>query len=62
MFGRQRATNRRFEYTPRYYNPAKDESLKRRMRIKTRAKRRNPTSVIWFAMLLIFALYIYTHL
>ena len=62
MIGRQRVTHKRFDYTPRYYNPEKDESLKRRMRIKTRTKRRNPTTVVWFAIVLLLAFYVYTQL
>ncbi|MFQ5572140.1 MAG: hypothetical protein ACE5G0_20880 [Rhodothermales bacterium] len=54
---------RRFSYEPRYYDPSKDESLKRRMRIRSRAHRkRKPLGLVYFAVLLLFALYIYNAL
>ena len=56
----RRAQPRRFSYEPRYYKPEKDESIKRRMRVKSasRSNRRKP-NVIRIAILLVFALYIY---
>ena len=51
---------RAFSYEPRHYDPRRDESLKRRLRIKTRARRRrSPLALIYFAILLFFAIYIY---
>jgi len=60
----KRVKNRRFSYEPRFYNPEKEESLKRRMRIKTLSKtrRRNPTGLIFFALLLAMAIYAYIQL
>lgn len=56
----RKAKNRRFSYEPRFYDPKKDEDLKRRMRIKSRARRRrNPAGLLYFFALLIFAIYIY---
>lgn len=57
----RRATPRRFSYEPRYYNPDKDDNLKRRMRIQSasRSKRRNP-SIIYMITLLVVAFYLYT--
>lgn len=51
---------RRFDYEPRYYNPHKDESIKRRMRIQGRTRRKSNTGLrlIIMALLLGFALYI----
>ncbi|MDX1546848.1 MAG: hypothetical protein R3247_07670 [Rhodothermales bacterium] len=54
---------RRFDYEPRYYDPRKEESLKRRMRIKSRSRRRrSPIGLLYFAALLLFAFYIYNAL
>lgn len=52
---------RHFSYEPRFYNPKKEEDLKRRMRVKslTRPKRRNPLRIIIFMLLLAMASYIY---
>jgi hypothetical protein len=62
MPGRRKAP-RKFSYEPRYYNPKKEEDLKRRMRIQSRVrKRRNPASLIVLVVILIFALYVYSSL
>lgn len=54
------AKPRRFSYEPRYYDPTKEESLKRRMHIYKRARRRrSPLGLIYFIALLFFAIYIY---
>ena len=59
-----RAKNRRFSYEPRFYDPRKDQDLKRRMRIKSlsRRKRRNPAGILLFIILLGLALAIYFQL
>ncbi|MEM1127296.1 MAG: hypothetical protein AAGI71_11645 [Bacteroidota bacterium] len=64
FFRKKRVTNRRFDYEPRYYNPDKDESIKRRMRLKGRSRvgRRSKADILYFVGLLLFAFYIYTHL
>ena len=62
LFVPRRAKHRRFSYEPRYYDPSKEEDLKRRLRIqrRSRAKRRGRfTSLLYFAALLLFAVYIY---
>lgn len=55
---------RSFSYEPRYYDPKREENLKRRMRIKSlsRQKRRNPAGIIVFVILLSLAVYIYQSL
>lgn len=54
---------RRFQYEPRHYDPTRDESLKRRLRIKSRARRRrSPLALFYFLALLLFAVYIYNAL
>ncbi len=59
LFGR-RPRPRRFDYTPRYYDSRKDDSLKRRMRIQSRVRRRrSPIALYYLAALLLTALYIY---
>ena len=59
-----RAKHRRFSYEPRFYDPKKDEDLRRRMRIKSlsRRKRRNPAGILLFAILLAMAVFIYFQL
>jgi hypothetical protein len=56
---RPRVRQKRFDYTPRYYNPSHDDDIRRRIRIKSRSRRKNPTGIIWIAALLLMALYIY---
>ncbi|BBM69161.1 hypothetical protein [Rhodothermus marinus] len=60
----RKVTPRRFSYEPRYYNPEREERLRRRLRIERRAlsKRRNPFSLIYFIILLLMALYVYNAL
>ena len=54
---------RRFDYEPRYYDPSKDERLRRRIRIQSRARRRrSPLGLLYLAGLLLFAIYIYNAL
>lgn len=56
----KRKKPRTFGYEPRFYDPDKDEDIKRRMRVKRRRKRRrSPMSLLYFLGLLLFALYIY---
>ena len=56
----RRAQPRRFNYEPRYYNPEKDESLKRRMRIKSAAhSKRRGSNYIFLIALLVMAIYVY---
>ena len=54
-----KSTPRRFSYEPRFYNPEKDESIKRRMRVHGRARRRRSGGFVYLVALLVFALYIY---
>lgn len=59
----RKATPRRFSYEPRFYDPSKDESLKRRMRVHARARRRrSPIALFYFIALLLMAFYIYNAL
>ncbi|MDQ7041553.1 MAG: hypothetical protein Q9M35_11505 [Rhodothermus sp.] len=60
----RKVTPRRFSYEPRYYNPEREERLRRRLRIERRAlsKRRSPLSLIYFIILLLMALYVYNAL
>ena len=56
----RRAKPRRFDYEPRYYDPRRDESLKRRMRIQSKVRRRrSPIELLYLGGLLLLALYIY---
>ncbi len=60
----RRVRNRRFSYEPRYYDPEKEERLKRRIRIKSRsrARRRNPAGLIYFLVMLAMVIYVYLKL
>lgn len=57
----RRATPRKFSYQPRYYDPRKDQKLKQRIRLKSRSRRNRGkmSGLIYFAVLLAFAFYIY---
>lgn len=55
----KRARHRRFSYEPRFYNPEKEERLKRRMRIKSKVKRRSPAGIVYFLALAMLAIWIY---
>lgn len=55
----KRATYRRFTYEPRFYNPEKDEKLRKRIRVGRQTRRRGPAGVIYFALILIVVLYMY---
>ncbi len=60
---RRKVKPRVYSYEPRFYDPSRDESLKRRMRIQSRARRRrSPLALIYLAALLFFAFYIYNAL
>ncbi len=57
--GKQRRP-RQFSYEPRFYNPEKDENIKRRMRIQSHARRRrNPMSIMYFIIVLGIILYLF---
>ena len=60
MIGGKKKKPRKFDYEPRFYDPSKEEDIKRRMRIGRRSRRRNPTSLLYLLGLLIFTLYIYS--
>lgn len=52
----KRATHRKFSYEPRFYDPEKEEKLKRRIRIKSKTQRRHPAkSVFWMALVMLAA-------
>lgn len=60
LFQNRRVRPRRFDYEPRFYDPKRDESLKRRMRIQSKARRRrSPLGLLYLVALLLFAVYIY---
>ncbi|MCH8276530.1 MAG: hypothetical protein IIA50_03180 [Bacteroidetes bacterium] len=51
---------RHFSYEPRFYNPEKEDQLRRRMRIMSKVRRRrNPLGLVIFSILFIMVLYIY---
>ncbi|MDX1420143.1 MAG: hypothetical protein R3181_09260 [Rubricoccaceae bacterium] len=61
---RRRAQPRRFSYEPRFYDPKKDERLKRRMRVernRARPKTKQP-HFIAVGLGLVAALYLYLNI
>ncbi len=55
----KRPTARRFEYEPRFYDPKHDESLRQRIRISRKVRRRSsPTKALYFGVLLVIVLYL----
>ncbi len=61
----KRSKPKRFSYEPRYYDPTKEDNLRKRMRIQRKAlsKRRGRfTGLLYLAGLLLFAFYIYNAL
>lgn len=64
LFGSGRKP-RRFDYEPRFYNPEKDEKLKKRMRIKSQTRSRhsrNAPGLIYLCFLLGLVLFMYNTL
>ena len=54
------ANNRRFSYEPRFYNPERDDRIKRKIRVKRLVrKRRDPLGLIIFGILFAMVVYIY---
>lgn len=53
---------RRFHYEPRFYDPAHDERLKRRLHITSNTRRGKQPAFIAVALLLLLAFYIFTKL
>jgi len=59
----RRVRNKRFDYEPRFYNPKKDEKLKKRMRIQAfNRRRRSPMGIVYFIILCAMAVYVYQQL
>ena len=60
----RRVRPKRFDYEPRFYDPKKEEKLKKRMRVKrlSTAKRRSPAGMIYFVLLCAMAVYVYIQL
>lgn len=59
----KRAKHRRFDYEPRFYDPKRDQDIKHRMRVMSKARRRRgPARAVYIALLLILAIYLYSRL
>lgn len=58
----KRVQHRRFSYEPRFYDPQREERIKRRIQIQRRARRRSPAGLVYFALLLAVVLYFYLKL
>ncbi len=64
LFSFRRVQPRRFSYDPRFYDPSKDERLKRRMRRarpEVRRKTKQP-AFIAVGLGLLLVLYVYVHI
>lgn len=62
LIPRHRPKARRFQYEPRFYDPSRDERMKRRIRFKSKTRRGKQPAFIAVAVLLLIAFYIYTKL
>jgi hypothetical protein len=51
FFGR-RASYKRFNYEPRYYDPSKENRIRDRMRIQTRVRRGTGRSILLYVLIL----------
>ncbi|MCH8030690.1 MAG: hypothetical protein IIB09_02585 [Bacteroidetes bacterium] len=64
LFRRRGVQPRKFSYEPRFYDPTKDDRLKRRMRAarpRVRRKSKQPTFIA-VGLGLLLALYLYLHI
>jgi len=52
------AKHRKFDYTPRIYNPEKDERARPRIEFRRMHSRRKSRSFIWLLFLLFFVVYL----
>lgn len=59
---RHRPTPRRFEYTPRFYDPTKDERLRQRIRLASKVRRGRTPSFLVLVIVLALTLLIYSQL
>jgi hypothetical protein len=55
----KRLAPRRFNYEPRYYDPKKDEDLRRRLRIQSKTRRPKTPNALFLVILLILSLYVF---
>ena len=64
IFSRRHVQNKRFSYEPRYYDPAPDENLRQRFRIKGKklSRRQSPVRLLVILALLVLAVYIFLNL
>lgn len=60
----KRTQHRRFDYQPRFYDPARDQKIRERIRIQRLAtsRRRSPLGLVYALILLLFAIFIYNSL
>lgn len=52
------ARHRSYQYTPRYYNPDKEDKKRPRIRIRRRSHQARSKSLIWMFALLAFIIYL----
>mgnify|MGYP006300890799 CR=1 FL=1 len=62
IIGGSKRKPRKFDYDPRFYDPSKEEDIKRRLRVRRKSNRRDPTSLLYLLGLLVFTIYIYLSL
>jgi hypothetical protein len=60
LISKKQVRNTRFDYEPRFYDPTREDRLKRRMRIKSKSKPRGRNqSALTIGILFILVLIIY---
>lgn len=62
IIGGSKRKPRKFDYEPRFYNSEKEDDIKRRLRVRRKSQRRDPTTLLYLLGLLVFTLYIYMSL
>lgn len=62
MFSQKRARHRSFSYEPRYYNPERDDRIKRRMRMQSKVHRGKSPGILRLVILGILSALVYFQL
>ena len=62
IIGGSKRKPRKFDYDPRFYDPSKEDDIKRRLRVRRKSNRRDPTSLLYLLGLLVFTIYVYVSL
>jgi len=62
IIGGQKRKPRQFEYDPRFHDPSKENDIKRRLHVRRKSNRRDPTALLYLLGLLAFTIYVYMSL